>query len=132
MTTNPRNIEWPQDTAGFLNGLRNEGVKAATRQMGNPDKHVALMETLRTIAKHAKARYEQQAANRADAIASVAAESDPLGELGAAAADPTPEPVEPIPAPADEAPAPAEPEVPAPVEPEPTEAVAEATTEVTA
>lgn len=81
MTTNPRNIEWPQDTTGFLYGLKNAGVKAVERQMGSKEKHVALMATLRVLAKHAVARFELQAENRQARIDEAAAERDPQAEL---------------------------------------------------
>lgn len=111
MTTNPRNIEWPQDTTGFLYALKNAGVKAVERQLGNPEKHEALMGTLRVLAKHAKARFELQAENRAARIAEAAAQSDPQAELDLAEGKTTTEGPEPVPAPADEAGDPVEPDL---------------------
>ena len=81
MTSNPRNIEWPQDSTGFLYGVKSAGIKAVERQMGNPEKHEALMGTLKALARHAKARFELQAETRAARIAEAAAESDPQAEL---------------------------------------------------
>lgn len=103
MTTNPRNIVWPQDSTGFLYGLKNAGVKAVERQMGSPEKHEALMQTLKVLFQHAKARYAMQAEVRQGRIAAAAAESDPLDDLSEAPAkDDLIGPV-PVPAPADEA-----------------------------
>lgn len=103
MTTNPRNIQWPQDSAGFLYGLKSAGIKAVERQMGNPEKHEALMLTLKALYAHAKGRYALQAATRAERIAAAAAESEPQASLDLTGTVAPVEPEVPVPAPAGEA-----------------------------
>lgn len=75
---NPRDLEFPFDPHGFTSMLRKEGVRAVGRIKGDDAKLKVLLETLKVIGEHAKAkivdqkREAQQTAtaqkNRADAV----------------------------------------------------------------
>tara|TARA_Y100000296_G_scaffold66371_1_gene78401 strand:+ start:33256 stop:33801 length:546 start_codon:yes stop_codon:yes gene_type:complete len=58
--SNPMDVEWPQDVAGFSTMLRKEGVRAAGRVNGKKDKLSLLIETLDTLKAHAVSRYKAQ------------------------------------------------------------------------
>jgi uncharacterized protein HemY len=60
--------------------LKDAALEAVERQCGNAEHHEALMQTLRKIAEHAKARYALQAKTRADAIAEAARDAEEILE----------------------------------------------------
>ena len=59
--TNPLTIPWPSDPQGALQDLKRGGVKAANRVNGDKEKLKKLVETLRRIEAHAKAKYVKDA-----------------------------------------------------------------------
>ena len=56
--------KFPQDKAGFLYKLKHAGLSAIERQAGHPEKHDALIQTLKVLAKHAQERYQVQRTSR--------------------------------------------------------------------
>ena len=62
VSTNPALVEFPRDEWGFTSELRAAGLRAASAVNGNNDKQAVFMGTLRTLALHATARLEPDAA----------------------------------------------------------------------
>ena len=71
MSSNPRNIKWPTDKAGFLYRLKHAGVQAVEKQYGHAEKHATLVATLEVLLEHAKERYEAQRKGRQALIKSL-------------------------------------------------------------
>lgn len=63
-TSNPRDIAFPHDDAGFTTLLRKEGVRAAGRVKGDADKLKVFLETLKVLGEHAKAKVEADNAEK--------------------------------------------------------------------
>lgn len=58
--TNSRDITWPHDQFGFTSMLRKEGVRAVGRIKGDKEKLAVLIESLRVIAEHGRAKIVDQ------------------------------------------------------------------------
>jgi hypothetical protein len=57
VSANSALVEWPRDEWGFLSALRKELLLAAGNIRGQDDKHELFMNTLKTAALHAIARF---------------------------------------------------------------------------
>ena len=84
-TTNARMIEFPYDQHGFTTLLRKEGVRAAGRITGDPEKLDVFLQTLRVLGEHAKTKIEDQ--KREAAMAAAAAENREKAAYARALAD---------------------------------------------
>ena len=62
--TNPLAIPWPQDQQGMLVSLKKGGVEAAKRVNGDKERLKRLLEALKLIEAHAKAKYKADAGAR--------------------------------------------------------------------
>lgn len=65
--TNALTIPWPNDPQGALSELKRGGVTAARRVNGDKEKLRKLLESLKLIEAHAKARYVKDAGSRKEA-----------------------------------------------------------------
>lgn len=67
--TNPRAIEWPYDQHGFTTLLRKEGVRAVGRIKGDKAKLDVLIQTLKVLGEHARAKIADQMKDAAQTAA---------------------------------------------------------------
>lgn len=104
VSTNPAQVEFPQDIYGMTSAMRKAGLRAAASIRGNDAKQRVFLGTLAVLAGHAKARHEDDKRSLAASIA----RADALSEREAARDRVQ---AETVPAPATEAAIPVDPAV---------------------
>lgn len=66
--TNPEKLPWPQDIGGITARLRREGCRSIGRMNGNDNHYAVVMDVLRVLAKHAKAKLVAQKKRNSDRV----------------------------------------------------------------
>ena len=87
VSTNALAIPWPVDPHGMLSDLKRGAIKAAKRVQGNQERLEKLLDALKLIEGHARARFEQDVAAREAARAEAVSARARAAEKQAQAAE---------------------------------------------
>jgi len=74
-STNPAKLPWPTDSTGMTGHLKREGCRAIGRMGGDDANLEVVMEVLRILAKHAKAKLLEQKAEQLRAVSQLAVDT---------------------------------------------------------